>query len=209
MENFSYDTFHRANQSGLGTASDGTPWNLVSGSLTYSISGNKGIVTGNSGDAFQILDKEIYTREDIVTSFQTSNSNNTKMGLVARYQNTANLYVAFFDFTVQFGLIGKIVGGSFSTLVGDFVTFSANTDTMIRFSLIGSLLSAKIWTATQREPTNPNLQVTDTSLPSLGKIGMFNNVTAGTLTINSFSASSSVNNPIPFQAKRHIVGRIQ
>lgn len=186
---FTQDTFHRANQSNWGTASDGSTWSVTHGSLTYAISSNTGTATGTTGDGYSILDADGYTVEDIFANFQMPNSNNTKFGIIARYIDSNNFYYAYVDFTSQNGHIARFVGGTYANVTSFSISITAATNYIMRFNLNGSNLSVKIWQDGTAEPAWTS-QGTDTNFANVGKVGLFTSVTAGTLTVNSFFGSN-------------------
>lgn len=187
------DTFNRANQSGWGTASDGTTWG--GGTLTYAISSNTGTITGTAGNNYaNVLDSELSTAESGFLTFQFTNTNNLKVGVLLRWVDTNNHYFCYADFNAQNITIAKNVSGAFTSLTATSFTMSSATNYDIEFRIIGSNLFAKIWQDGTAIPTSWTLSTTDSSFANTGKVGIFaysNN--SGTITVDNFFVNSYSN----------------
>src|SRR5258708_7468422 len=85
------DTFTRANQSGWGTASDGTDvWKQIVGSATFSVASNKGVVSTLAGTNLTLLGTGVLANGDLLVRF-SSTSAASSAGFVLRYTDGNNL----------------------------------------------------------------------------------------------------------------------
>jgi hypothetical protein len=109
------------------------------------------------------------------------------LGAVLHWTNSNNFYKA--SITATNLIIQKKVQGTITTLKSTAFTAKAGTSYTIRFSLVGTTLSASVW-LTGAPPASWMLSTTDSSLPS-GYCGLLmylaNGITAST---TSFQANS-------------------
>ncbi len=118
MATLSTDNFNRANQSGLGTASDGETWGAGVGPVNLGISSNQGTLSVNSpADGWSLLGSQTTKPINLLLKFKISNGN---FGLLWRYQNANNWYKAVMqeDGTL---FLEKMVSGSLTTITSTVI----------------------------------------------------------------------------------------
>ncbi len=182
------DTFQRANQTYWGKASDGQTWGGdANSSNVFSIAGNTGKVANGSTSYSAVLGP-VATNAQVLFSGSMSNFTSTNLGAALRWTDGNNWYKAYIDGTNL--IVQKKVKGT-TTILGQ-VSFAATAGTSytLRFSVIGTTLSAKVWKTGNTEPTNWMVTVTDSSLQS-GYCGLRMQVQNGAVaTYTSFIATS-------------------
>ncbi|MCI3271029.1 hypothetical protein [Streptomyces cylindrosporus] len=109
--------------------------------------------------------------------------------LTARYQNTDNYYFARVLLNTNGTMVlslRKRVAATESALGSTFTipgTYTAGAKYRLRFSVVGSTLSAKAWADGATEPSAWQLTTTDTALSAAGSVGAISFIgTASTLT---------------------------
>jgi hypothetical protein len=158
------DTFQRANQTFWGRASDGHTWGGNANSSTaFSIAANTGHVSNGNANYNTVLGP-VATDAQVLFSGSLSNFSTTNLGAVLRWTNGNNWYKAYINGTSLF--IQKRVSGT-ATILGK-VPFAATAGISytLRFSAIGSTLSAKVWQTGNPEPMNWMVTVTDSTVQS-------------------------------------------
>jgi hypothetical protein len=182
------DTFQRTNQLYWGTASDGHKWSGDANSQSiFSISKRTGQVAGGSGIYNAILGA---TRPDAEVLFSGSISSftNSNLGAVLRWTDTNNWYKAYIDGSRL--IIQRRINGSYSTLGSTAFTATTGTSYSLRFQVVGTALSAKVWQTGSTEPSTWMLTVSDTALPS-GDFGLRIQLQTGvTVNVASFLATT-------------------
>jgi hypothetical protein len=178
------DTYNRSNQSGWGTASDGSTWSTGSGTLTYAIASNQGTVSGTSGEGFQFLGTESTIDGEAQLTFTLKNSGDF-IGLALRVTDASNLYYTYYAGGVLY--IAKKVAGTYTPIGSNNFVLTLATAYHLRFAVIGSALYSKIWQDTTVEPASWLVTTTDTSFTGSGKTGIevFSS-TSGTITVDNF-----------------------
>ncbi|HSW88361.1 MAG TPA: hypothetical protein VLG12_04310 [Candidatus Saccharimonadales bacterium] len=182
------DTFIRANQSHWGTASDGHAWSSdAATNAIFTITNNTGQVKSGS-TAYNAIIGNSATNAQILFSGSMNSFSNANMGSVLRWRDTNNWYKAYIDGSNL--VIQKKLNGATATIKS--VTFKATTATnySLRFQIIGSTLSAKVWPSASVEPVAWTATGTDTSFSS-GYCGLRMQVASGiTATYTSFVATA-------------------
>ncbi|HTK07832.1 MAG TPA: hypothetical protein VL485_11730 [Ktedonobacteraceae bacterium] len=181
------DTFHRANQSFWGTASDGQTWGADANATTaFSVANNTGLVTNASLSYSAVLGPAIADSDALLTG-SINNFTNNNFGPVLRFTDGNNWYKAYIDGVSL--VIQKKVNGV--TTVIKTVPFAATASTQyaLRFRAVGTTLSAKVWATAGSEPSSWTTTITDSSLTS-GQDGVRVLASGATITINSFVATS-------------------
>lgn len=182
------DTFHRANQSLWGTASDGNIWKGDANTQkVFSIMNNTGVI-GSGYDNHNAVIGTAVANAQIVFSGSMSSFANTNLGGVLRWTDTNNWYKAYIDGGNFF--IQKKVAGTSTLLKSKPFPATINTNYTIRFQVVGSALMAKVWKTGQSEPVTWTLTATDNSLSS-GYCGLRALIQTGkTAYYSSFAATS-------------------
>jgi streptogramin lyase len=182
------DTFQRANQTFWGRASDGHTWGGNANSSTaFSIAANTGQVSNGNANYNAVLGP-IATGAQVLFSGSLSNFNSTNLGAVLRWTNVNNWYKAYINGTSL--VIQKRVSGT-PTILGKVpFTATAGISYTLRFSVVGSTLSAKVWQTGNLEPTNWMVTVTDNTFQT-GYCGLRMLVQNGAVAnITSFIATT-------------------
>jgi YVTN family beta-propeller protein len=181
------DTFQRANQTFWGTASDGHVWGADAATNNiFSINSNTAKVTGGTTSYTGTLGSTA-TNAQILFSGFLSNFTSNNLGGVLRFTDGNNWYKAYIDGSSL--IIQKKVNGTATTL--KTVSFAATTGTnyTIRFQVVGTTLSAKVWATAGTEPTTWTTTATDSSLAS-GYCGLRMQALNATATYTSFLATA-------------------
>jgi len=140
------DSFQRADQSLWGTASDGQVWTGDANSLpNFSISGNTGQVVGTTGSSYNAILGPTAANAEVVFTGSLSDLSNNNLGAVLRWTDANNWYKAYIDGTNL--VIQMNVNGTLTTLARAPFAATAVTSYTLRFNVVGTALSAKVWPA--------------------------------------------------------------
>ena len=180
------DTFQRANQTEWGTASDGQIWGGDSNSShVFSIAGNSGQLA-NGYNSYSAVLGPTATNAQVLFSGSMSSFKYTNLGAVLRWTNGNNWYKAYIDGADL--VIQKKVNGSTTILNETAFPAQAGISYTLRFSVVGSTLSAKVWQTGSSEPGNWMVTATDSTFQS-GYCGLRILVQNGTMAqITTFTA---------------------
>ena len=180
------DTFKRANQNSWGKASDGLTWGGdANNSSVFSIKNNTGQLA-NGGGSYSAVLGPAATNAQVLFSGSMSSFSSTNMGAVLRWTDGNNWYKAYIDGSNL--VLQKKVNGTTTTLKTVSFAATAGTSYSIRFSIVGTALSAKVWKTGTTEPSGWMATVTDSSLTA-GNCGLRILVQNGAVaTITSFLA---------------------
>ncbi|MGI9058591.1 MAG: PQQ-binding-like beta-propeller repeat protein [Ktedonobacteraceae bacterium] len=187
------DTFLRPNQSLWGTASDGQSWGADANTLsTFSISANSGQVlgSGTSARSYNAVLGPSATDAEVLFSGSVSSYGGNTLGATLRWTDSNHFYRAFINGKTL--TVVKKVGGPLTTLGS--VPFAAKTGTVysIRFRVIGSTLTAKVWASGTSEPSGWMVTASDSTLTA-GHCGVLvylaNAITADVTAFQATSAS--------------------
>ena len=191
----SQDNFQRPDQSLWGTASDGLTWGGdANTSSAFSIVNSSGQISNSSGVYSAVLGLTA-TDAEVLFSGSMSSYTNTDLGAVLRWSDSKNLYQAYINRTTlviqkRFHNATTTLGSvPFATTGGMFYT--------LRFQIVGTTLSAKVWQTGTIEPTNWMITVTDSSLSS-GFCGLQMQMATGTTaSYTSFLATAPEESSTP------------
>jgi hypothetical protein len=184
------DTFRRANQTFWGTASDGQLWGGDANSASvFSIAGNTGQVSSGTTTLSAVLGPSTTNAEVLFSgSISSFNANTTNIGAVLRWSDNNNWYKAYIDGANL--IIQKKVNGATSILHQIPFAAQANTSYTMRFNVVGSTLSVKVWQTGSAEPGAWMLTATDSTFLS-GRSGLRMLVQNGaTAQFTSFTATA-------------------
>jgi len=181
------DTFHRANQTEWGTASDGQSWGGDANSQSaFAIASNTGQVANGNSVSYSAVLGPTATNAQVLFSGSMSSFKYTNLGAVLRWTNGNNWYKAYIDGANL--VIQKKVNGSTTILNETAFAAQAGISYTLRFSVVGSTLSAKVWQTGSSEPGNWMVTATDSTFPS-GYCGLRILVQNGTIAqITAFTA---------------------
>ena len=181
------DTFQRANQSSWGTASDGNVWggDATNGSV-FSVSNHTGMIKNGSTIYSAVLGPAATDAQVLFTGSMSSYAD-TNLGAVLRWTDGDNWYKAYIDGRSL--VVQKRVNGTLVTLKTAPFAATGGTSYNLRFQASGTTLSAKVWPASEAEPANWMVTVSDSTFSS-GHVGVrvleFGGVSA---TYTSFTAT--------------------
>jgi hypothetical protein len=145
------DSFVRANQSGIGTASDGEAW-AATGGGTLSIAANQVVIVSAGADTQVQLGSQ--TGKDMIVQATLSINNASDIcGVEARFSSASGsscYKVLFYSADIH---INKTVNGSGTNLVnfGGF-TMTPNTLYIFKIAVVGTSIKGKVWANGSVEP---------------------------------------------------------
>lgn len=158
------DTFQRANQPFWGIASDGQAWGGNANSLAnFTVAGQAGLINNGQG-IFEATLGPRATDAEVIFSGSLSLFGNgvSNIGSVLRWMDTNNWYKAYLD-GAQLILLKKVAGKLTRLNTTPFPAQSGKEYTL-RFSVIGTMLAAKVWLTGQAEPVTWMVMANDTAL---------------------------------------------
>jgi hypothetical protein len=158
------DTFQRTDQTYWGTASDGQIWGGdANSSQVFSIA-NHGGQLANGYSTYSAVLGHTATNAQVLFSGSINSFQYTNIGAVLRWTDGNNWYKAYIDgsnFIIQ-----KRVNGSTTILKQTAFAAQAGIPYSLRFSVVGSTLSAKVWRTGSPEPGAWKITATDNALQS-------------------------------------------
>ena len=158
MITIAQDTFARANQSGLGTASDGESWTFT-GFGTPSIVSNRGQITGATGANRPRLGNGIMMNGDITVRMSLS-STTDNIGFIVRYVDTNNyVQVSVASGSITVRVVVANVGTNLTPTTG--ISLSINTNYQLHINLNNNVYSVNVWLDGTSEPGGWVCQATD------------------------------------------------
>ena len=158
------DTFQRPNQAYWGTASDGQVWGGdANSSGAFSILGNAGVIANGSTNYSAVLGPTAADAQ-VLFSGSMSKYSNTNLGAVLRFTDGNNWYKAYIDGNKL--VLQKKVSGNLKILATAPFSASGGTSYTLRFQVVGTTLSAKVWASGGSEPAGWMVTATDGSLSS-------------------------------------------
>lgn len=171
----------RSVSGGWGTASDGLPWTLQSGtSSMLSVGGNEGRITGNPSSSYQTLTLGTATpvNAEVVARYSTGSFKDDVGRLLLRYSDSSDFYAAGLGSpagTIELQ-VTKTAGGISSQLCS--IPFSTTNNTFywerVRVQNQGpsATISVKAWADGTAEPSSWQLSCTDGSPLPAGLTGV-------------------------------------
>ncbi|MBA2392706.1 MAG: hypothetical protein H0V70_08160 [Ktedonobacteraceae bacterium] len=182
------DSFHRANQSLWGKASDGHTWagdaNTVS---AFSIAGNQGTVS-NSSNSYSAVLGSVGFNTDVVFTGSISSFSGNNFGAVLHWTDGNNWYKAYVDGASL--IIQKKVNGTTTILGQRAFAAKAATAYTINFRASGPNIGVNVWPAGTTEPSGWMVLVKDSTFTS-GYAGMRMQVQGSSiLSISAFKATA-------------------
>jgi hypothetical protein len=184
------DDFRRGNQAHWGVASDGQTWGADANSVSgFAITNKAGTDTESTGNDTAVLGPSVADADVLIngsiSTFGASNNPN-EVAAMLRWTDSSHFYKAGID-GARLRLFVK--NGAGTTLAQVPFTASAGTDYALRFRVVGTSLSAKVWPANATEPSSFMVTATDNGL-DVGMCGirLVFNATA-TASFHSFVAT--------------------
>lgn len=153
------DTFQRVDQPFWGTSADGHPWGAdAKNRNVFSIAGKAGQVANGQG-TFDATLGRIITDAEVEFSGSMSQFAQSNVGAVLRWNDANDWYKSYIDGKSL--VVLKRVGGM-ATRLGA-IPFTARVGVLytLRFRVVGTSLSARVWQTGNAEPTNWLVTVTD------------------------------------------------
>ena len=188
------DNFHRADQQGWGTASDGHVWSQdAATSPDFSIAGQTGQIlqNGNGGELTAILGPAFQDGEIFLSGTVSDFHNNSQLGIALRWTDNNHYYKVYLD-GQNFHLIKRM---DTQVPISKQVGFQAQSGVSysVRFRVVGNSMEARAWQTGTAEPAGWMLQATDTNQPyTSGRGGIRSNVNHGVaLYITSFELKTA------------------
>lgn len=167
------DNYTRANQTGLGTASDGVSTYTFRGAsqtVISSIVSNAAKFTAST----TLTTASIGTKQaaDVIVEAEVSlDHTGDHAGVIARYNGTTTYYRCEIDSGTTVS-ISKIVAGVGTDLATGSFTYATTDQVWIKFYVHGTTLECKVWNATGSEPGSMTLSTTDSSISAAGYVGL-------------------------------------
>ncbi len=153
------DTFQRVDQVSWGTSSDGHPWGAdAKNRNVFSIAGKAGQVANGQGTFDATIDP-IITDAEVEFSGSMSQFAQSNLGAVLRWNDENDGYKSYIDGKNL--VVLKRVGGMATRLGAIPFTARAGALYTLRFRVVGTSLSARVWQTGNAEPTNWLVTVTD------------------------------------------------
>ncbi len=187
------DTFLRLNQPLWGTASDGQSWGADANTLSnFSINANSGQVlgSGTSAKSYNAVLGPTATDAQVLLSGSLSSYGSNTLGATLRWSDANHFYRAFINGKTL--TIVKKVGATLTKLGSVTFAATATTGYSLRFQVVGSTLTAKVWASATSEPSGWMVTASDSSLTS-GRCGVLvylaNAITADVTAFQATSAS--------------------
>lgn len=163
------DTFHRANQSKWGSASDGHVWGADANTLNnFSVRNNAGVITNAWNTLSGILGTSAANAEVLFTGSMSS-FHYSNIGSVLRFKDSKNWYKSYINGSNL--IIQRDVNGKTAILAATRFSAKANTAYSLRFRIVGTKLYAKTWPAASSEPSTWNITATDSTF-TVGYCGL-------------------------------------
>ncbi|MEU1141772.1 hypothetical protein ABZ392_33690 [Streptomyces sp. NPDC005885] len=187
------DAFGRTVSGGWGNADSGQAWSLVGTAANFAVGSGYGAVTLPATSSSRVAlavapaaDVDVYV--DMATSALATGSS-LFGGLVVRGVADTDGYHARVDFTSAAGIglsLRKRVAGVETQLgaATTALTHVAGTFYRVRVQAIGTALRARIWLATDPEPSLWMIDVTDSSLSAAGSVGTRSVSNTGNTNVN-------------------------
>jgi hypothetical protein len=153
------DTFQRVDRLFWGTSSDGHPWGAdAQTKKVFSIAGKAGQVANGQG-TFDATIGPIIADAEVEFSGSMSQFAQSNLGAVLRWNDANDWYKSYIDGKSL--VVLKRVGGMATRLGAIPFTARAGMLYTVRFRVVGTTLSARVWQTGNAEPTNWLVTVTD------------------------------------------------
>jgi hypothetical protein len=176
------DDFTRTVSNGFGTATRGGAYSLSATAAEYVVNGTQGAITPAVINTMTLATlSSIGIDADVTVTISNNGAmvagSNVRGVAVARFTNINNYYSALIQSTAAGAhIIGfqKTVAGV-ETVLGTanlLIGINDSNKLKLRFLLKGTLLKAKAWSVYDVEPTNWQIEITDTSLVTGSGVGV-------------------------------------
>jgi hypothetical protein len=192
MTTLAQDSFVRADQSGFGTASDGSIWSSAGATWQPSIVSNEGVYSGLDGRCYTALGSGSASAVNVLVVCRSANNLGFVGPAIRLDMTNLNGYSAALDNSGN-AQIDRIDAGVHTIIAFGSVTGWVQGDKWnIRLIGDGSLISASFWKYGDTEPGTAMFTVTDSTYAS-GQYGSASNIQTSNTTISSIVATDSPN----------------
>lgn len=192
MSILSTDDMIRANQSGLGTASDGEAY-TINGTITTSIASNEAVVSGSPTFTSVILGMQTTVDINFLVRVKQTSSNFDGVGPAWRSSadGTNCYFVALYSGTILFA---KLVSNGFTQLASTNISELEGVFYWVRVSMMGNHLQARAWQDGSSEPNTWNIDTTDSTYTASGRYGMsFNQFSGSGVQFDHITVTNGLN----------------
>lgn len=174
MATLEQDTFIRTavGAGSWGTATNGDPWTITSGTAAdFSTNGTQGVMANTGGRSHTRIGSTSDTNQIVTCDVTPSNVSNDEFGINARQSGTVGTGISFYRLTYNPSIGGlvlfKAVTGT-ATQLGSTITKSVSNLTKYTFKLscIGTTIQGKMWLSSGSEPGSWDITVTDSAVTS-------------------------------------------
>ncbi|MFE8962169.1 hypothetical protein [Streptomyces iakyrus] len=174
------DSFNRTVAGGWGTMDTGQAWTVTGTAADYAVGSGYGSTTQPTTGIAHLThtpapsaDVDLYV--DVATSVLAAGSS-LYAGPYVRANGNVDFYMARLDFTTAAGIVLTLRrrAANVETQLASYttgLTHTAGTWYRVRLQAIGSALKAKVWPASQPEPTAWHIEATDTVLTAAATVG--------------------------------------
>jgi hypothetical protein len=183
------DTYSRTVVSGWGSADTGQAWTVVPTAADYSVTGNVGHINVPVENVFYNASLNAGgANVDLTVSFSTNklaSGGPQAVEVAARWADVQNFYAARAllntDQSVVFDVRKRVLNAQtvLNSTASPGVTHAASTFYKIRLQVIDDLVRAKIWLATNTEPSGWTVTANDTTLTSGSGVALRATVATG------------------------------
>lgn len=200
------DSFGRTVSGGWGAADAGGTWTVTGTAADYSVGSGYGVAAQPTVNVAHLTllpapsaDVDLYV--DVAASALATGAS-LVTGLIARAVDNSNCYQARVEITTGNAVVLSVrrrVGGT-ETLLGSAYThptaYTAGAWWRVRFQVVGTVLSAKVWPAASPEPASWQVITFDTNLTAAASIGTRSfrgtgNTTAAQMRFDNFRMANA------------------
>lgn len=164
MSQLAQDTFLRANQSGLGTASDGKTWARDAGVGVSNIVSNQGKIGPGGNDSQFVLGSGTAGTINILCRVKSGDAGNVA-AVLFRYSSTGGTNPNGYRAGIFGGnlVVDKYVSGTRTNIGSTSVGYNVGEEWWVRAVASSTSIKATAWKDGTSEPGSPQLNLTDSS----------------------------------------------
>lgn len=169
MISVALDNFSRADQAGLGTASDGEAYTNAFGTGTKSIVGGQGQITTPNGSTGVLLGTGMLSQPDIVVQW-TPSATDVYFGPIFAWQDSSNYcYVEIVNLAMR---LWQVVGGVATQIATSSFSVTANKPYWCHLNVSGNTAKVRAWANGTQEPTTWPTSATNSRFGLCGRYGL-------------------------------------
>jgi Carboxypeptidase regulatory-like domain len=162
------DTFQRADQTGWGTATDGSSWSTGS---ALSVASNEGVISFSGSSQFEALGTATGGDVDGLVRFSVQSAGETA-GIILREQPNGNRWLGRYDGSGNLQVMYR-VSGTWTTLTRVSFPVSLTQFYWLRFDLQASNIAVTGWPDGTQEPSSPTWTGTSGAVSAAGQMGLY------------------------------------